>query len=278
MRTPLRVWMTEWFAFANLAFLSVDIYSAHSVNDFAHWEEWIPFWFGFSSLLLLPGLVRRRHFEGFARSAGMMIGAAAIVVGLVGLWLHLEGQFFEQQTLKSLVYTAPFAAPLAYAGIGMLLILNRIETDRPDRLPAWGGWVVFLAMCGFVGVFALSLLDHAQNGFFVSTEWISVAAAAFAVSFLLPATQYRERHSYLYSCLFVLLAASVVGVVGFLLHLRADLRGTGDTPAENLIFGAPVFAPLLFPNLALLGALGLWEILSHASEAPRSADAETSIE
>jgi hypothetical protein len=269
MRTPLRVWLTEWFAFGNLAFLSVDIYAAHSVNDFARWEEWIPFWFGFTSVLLLPGLIRRRHAEGFPRRAGMAIGAAAIVVGLVGLWLHLAGQFFEQQTLKALVYTAPFAAPLAYAGVGMLLILNRLEADQPERLPAWGAWVVFLAMCGFVGVLALSLLDHAQNGFFDATEWLAVAAAAFTVSFLLPATQYRQRHGYLYVCLLVLLGASVVGIAGFVLHLRADLSGTGESTPENLIFGAPVFAPLLIPNLAILAALGVWQILSTPASYPR---------
>jgi hypothetical protein len=118
-----------------------------------------------------------------------------------------------------------------------------------------------------VGVLALSLLDHAQNGFFQNEEWLSVAAAAFAVSFLLPATQYRQRHSYLYGCLLVLLAAATVGVAGFVLHLQADLQRSAETFAEKLIFGAPVFAPLLFPNLAILAAIGLWEILTHDAEA-----------
>ena len=47
-------------------------------------------------------------------------------IGIVGLVLHLKSQFFQQWTLASLVYAAPFAAPLAYTGIGLLLILNRL--------------------------------------------------------------------------------------------------------------------------------------------------------
>ena len=38
----------DLFVLANIAFLAVDIYIAHSVNRFAHWAEWIPL--GFSIL------------------------------------------------------------------------------------------------------------------------------------------------------------------------------------------------------------------------------------
>ena len=49
-----------------------------------------------------------------------------MVVGVAGLVLHLDSHFFAEQTIKNLVYTAPFAAPLVYAGVGLLLILNRM--------------------------------------------------------------------------------------------------------------------------------------------------------
>ncbi len=45
------------------------------------------------------------------------------------IW-HLRGDFFQEQTLKNLVYTAPFAAPLAYTGLGLLLILDRMVDAR----------------------------------------------------------------------------------------------------------------------------------------------------
>ena len=38
------------------------------------------------------------------------------------------------------------------------------------------------------------------------------------------------------------------------------------SPAEsirdNFIYGAPVFAPLLFANLAILALIGLWEMIA----------------
>jgi len=63
--------------------------------------------------------------------------------------------------------SAPFAAPLAYAGLGLLVLLNRMV---PAESPEWGWWIVFLALGGFAGNLALSLTDHAQNGFFNALE------------------------------------------------------------------------------------------------------------
>ena len=43
--------------------------------------------------------------------------------------------------MRNLVYAAPFAAPLSYAGLGLLAILNRTV---PARTVEWARWVVFL--------------------------------------------------------------------------------------------------------------------------------------
>jgi hypothetical protein len=56
----------------------------------------------------------------------------------------------------------------------------------------------------------------------------------------------------------VLGAQAVVGVVGFVLHALADLGRPSPSLVDRFVFGAPAFAPLLFADLALLGALGLW--------------------
>ena len=69
-----------------------------------------------------------------ARWLGLAVGYGAVLVGVAGLLLHLDSQFFDQQTLKNLVYTAPFAAPLAYAGVGLLLILDRMVDARLGRV------------------------------------------------------------------------------------------------------------------------------------------------
>ena len=110
-----------------------------------------------------------------ARGIGLAVGWGSIAVGIAGLLWHLSGDFFQEQTLKNLVYTAPFAAPLAYTGLGLLLILDRMVDARSLE---WSRWVILLAAGGFVGNFVLSLADHAQNGFFYPSEWIGVVAAA----------------------------------------------------------------------------------------------------
>ncbi len=260
-RPPLRHVLVELFAVANLASLGLDIVLAHSFNSFAHPAEWAPI--GFSALaavLLLPGLLRRRYHLGWGRRLGIGVGAASIALGIAGMFLHLESTFFVRQSLSNLVYTAPFAAPLAYSGVGFLLLLNRME---PLDSEAWGPWVVFLAMSGFVGLLAVSLGDHAQNGFFFATEWIPVVAAALAASFLLTAVVRRGDPRYLRLCLIVMGLQVLVGGLGFFLHLHAVLGGVAESVWDNVIFGAPVFAPLLFANLALLAAIGLWEMRVH---------------
>lgn len=255
-RAPLGVWLAELFAVFNLAFLAVDVYVAHSVNAFREQAEWIPVGFSVvAPLLLVPGLFRRAGAG--LRSVGFGVGAASVVVGLVGLILHLESSFFEQQTLHSLLYSAPFVAPLAYSGVGLVLLLNRME---PLGGQEWARWIVLLGLSGFVGNFALSLLDHAQNGFFESTEWIPVGAAAYATSFLLIASVQPRNRALLNASIFVMGVQCFVGVVGFVLHVQADLGRPGATLWDQVVFGAPPFAPLLFPNLAILSVLGLWQL------------------
>ena len=62
----------------------------------------------------------------------------AIAIGLVGVVLHLDSRFFHERTIKSLVYAAPFAAPLAYTGLGLLLIMNRMVDPTVGGVAALG--------------------------------------------------------------------------------------------------------------------------------------------
>src|SRR5689334_22647022 len=163
------VWL-EAFIIVNLGFLSLDIYLAHSINQFRHEAEYIPLWFSFiapPSLLLAAALGIR--WWTVWRDVGYLIGWCAVAVGLVGVVLHLDSGFFHERTIKSLVYAAPFAAPLAYTGLGLLLVMNRMVDRRSEE---WPRWVLLLGLGGVVGNFIFSLTDHAQNGFFHKTEWI----------------------------------------------------------------------------------------------------------
>jgi hypothetical protein len=267
--TPARA--VEWFVVANFAFLGLDILVAHQENGFGRPAEWVPVVFsGLATLALLPMAFGNR--STLWKLVERTVAGAAILVGVTGMVLHLRSAFFEEQTLGNLVYSAPFLAPLAYVGVGLLLLLVRME--GPDS-PAFGWWVVLLALGGFVGNFGMALLDHAQNGFFHWTEWIPVISAAFAVAFLL-LVLLRQEAAFIRITYGVLALQVAVGVLGFGLHVTADLHRTALPFAQRFVFGAPAFAPLLFADLATLAALGLWA-MSNARLAPARGQKQSQV-
>ena len=262
--------LVELFAASNLAFLAVDITSAHAVNQFARPAEWVPLAYSISApvLLALSWLIagavapiasagRRSGGQSLADGIGHAVGWAGVVVGVAGTIYHMESHFFREQTLHNLVYTAPFAAPLSYAGLGMIVILNRVERARPLE---WARWIVLLAMGGFLGNFALSLADHAQNGFFEPLEWVAVASAAYAAGALLAASAFMSSRATRLFAAAVMAAQVIVGLLGFVGHLLPNLRSPMPTLWEKFVYGAPIFAPLLYADLAVLAGLGLWAI------------------
>lgn len=266
-----KVLMVELFVVSNFSFLILDIIIAHKVNDFHHWAEWIPLYYSAAASLVLGiNLIRiLRKLNNVEISelygpngdriniyAGEIFGWLAIFVGISGMFFHLESQFFKLLTIKSLVYTAPFIAPLAFTGLGFLLLLNRrIEQKSLE----WEKWVLFFALGGFFGNFILSLADHAQNGFFSIYEWIPVISSGIAVGFLVVVLTAKCTDDFLKYCFYVMLIQIIVGISGFVFHLSANLDGYSANIMENFIHGAPIFAPLLLPNISILALIGLYK-------------------
>ena len=207
-------------------------------------------------MLLLPALWALATGRlAIWRWLGFLVGGTAVLIGITGLVLHLQSQFFQQWTLASLVYAAPFAAPLAYTGLGSLLIMNRMVADKETE---WAQWVIFFALGGFAGNFIFSLTDHAQNGFFHRTEWIPVISSAVAVGFLIMPLVMKTDRAFLKLCGLVMLAQTAVGALGFCFHALADWHKVGENLFQRIVHGAPIFAPTLFCDLAVLAGIGLW--------------------
>lgn len=256
--------LVEAFAILNLGFLTFDIYLAHSTNDFRRPAEYIPLYFSASApVVLLIALAVRRRWVSVWKHLGYGAGWAAIVIGLSGVILHLDSSFFYERTIRSLTYSAPFAAPLAYTGLGFLFVLNRMLDSNTLE---WSQWVWFMTLGGFVGNFVFSLTDHAGNGFFNPVEWVAVAASAIAIGFLATPLITRVSRKFLLLCGVVLAVEAVVGVWGFVLHAERNLQGPSVYPLSNFIYGAPPMAPLLFPNLVALGFIALWRAWKFAPE------------
>ncbi len=225
IRDP-RVWL-EAFVLVNLAFLALDISLAHAVNEFRHPAEYIPLYFSLAAPVVLFGGFDRPICAGDAQSVwrdlGYLVGWLAVAIGLAGVVLHLDSRFFYERSIKSLVYAAPFAAPLAYTGLGLLLIMNRMVESATAE---WAKWVLLMALGGFAGNYLFSLTDHAQNGFFHVTEWIPVISSAFTVGFLTAPFCTSVSRRFLGLCGIVLLVQSAVGVLGSpYYHTAANLDG-----------------------------------------------------
>jgi hypothetical protein len=256
--------LVEAFALVNLGFLTLDIYLAHSFNEFRKWPEYVPLYFSAVAPLVLGiGLALRSRYIAVWRVLGYLVGWGAVVMGLTGVVLHLNSLFFYERTLKSLTYSAPFIAPLAYTGLGFLLVMNRMVDWRSRE---WAEWTLFFALGGFVGNFGLTLSDHAENGFFYTTEWVGVWASAIAVGFLVMPLLLRVSRGFISLCAAILAAEAGVGVWGFVLHATANLHGPSTHALKNFTFGAAPFAPLLFPNLVLLGMIALCRLWALARE------------
>lgn len=252
-----QLWV-EVFVIFNFAGLIGDIYLAHSENAFHRSSEYIPLVFSIVATVVLTAILPLRVRPRLApvwRDVGYLIGWTSVLVGLAGVVLHLDSGFFYQRTIRSLTYAAPFAAPLAYAGLGLLVIANRMVAPES---PEWPRWILLLALGGFAGNFIFSLTDHAMNGFYNPLEWLPVVSSAFAVAFLLVPFATRVTQRYLAVCGVLLLVQGLVGALGFALHGWADLHGPAPTIFERVTTGAPLFAPLLFPNLVILGLIALW--------------------
>lgn len=245
--------LLDVYILLNLGFLALDVFIAHSVNAFAHRVEWIPFYFSLAApgVLALTIFTEKHNLRKFCR---LGIAGCAICLGIAGMLFHLSSGFFADLTLKNLVYTAPFVAPLAYTGLGMLLVTNQMIPDA-DR--QWAQWVVFLAGCGWCGNFLLSALDHAQNGFFDATEWIPVITSALAVGYFITLYCQPDQAGLSKYSIAVFGVNFLVGIAGFFLHLLADLHLPSAEDTEKFLYGAPVFAPLLFSDLSVLALLGL---------------------
>lgn len=260
-----QLWV-ELFVTVNLLILAADIYIAHSVNHFRRPAEYIPLYFSLAAPAVLAVVIALRwvwKLEAPWRDVGTLVGWLSVLVGLGGVLYHLESRFFLDKTLKSLTYAAPFAAPLAYSGLGFLLLVDRMVAARTAE---WARWVTLLALGGFFGNFVLSLTDHASNGFFAKTEWIPVISSAFATGFLLVPVVVGVSRRYLDLCVLVMMGQAAVGLMGFWFHLRANLIEPGSSLFDRLVNGAPPMAPLLFPNLVGLALIGLWALTPHLAE------------
>ena len=134
-------------------------------------------------------------------------------------------------------------------------------TVHAAKTIAWSDWSRIA--WGEGGGTRYPLRSYAQNAFFNALEWVPVTTSAFAIGFLVVPFVLLVTVPYLWWCAVVLAIQALVGLLGFTLHVWADLGQPGQTLFERVLTGAPPMAPLLFPNLVVLALIALWTWAPH---------------
>ena len=71
--------LVEAFALVNLGFLTLDIYLAHSFNEFRKWPEYVPLYFSaIAPLILGIGLALRSRGVAVWTDLGYLVGWGAV--------------------------------------------------------------------------------------------------------------------------------------------------------------------------------------------------------
>src|SRR5512146_1444904 len=258
------------FVGINLFFTGLDVALAHSINYFIPVYEWIPilyFPFGAISCFIISFQPAPKKWAAPIHIALMCVG---ILVGVLGTAFHLNAILnpLGSLTWTWVVFGSPILAPLAFAGISLLgLYAITEEVDGQEgmlNVPGLGTFhapisrakhFLWLGGLGFGASALTSIIDHAQYGY-TPYKMIAIVFGVFATTVVLTITlskTWTKRDEFVY--FWTMIAAIVVGVLGFGFHLSADLAGTGELSLERMLVFAPVFAPLLYGDLGMLGLL-----------------------
>lgn len=252
----------------SFAVTALDVTMCHSQNNFIPKYEWIPIIYAMVAAVATFGYLFKPTNTALLNvyRVTMVLG---VLVGIVGTFLHLFGNISvkEQQVVNWLIYSIPVFAPLAFTWMSLfgLALIN----PTPQRLVRLVG-LAFLITALTAG------FDHAQTNFANLYAMIPLAAGLLAFSICwLSSIHLVDRQgeqpaintgiANLYYA--VMLMMIVVGLVGFYLHLMANLEATVVLiPVKRFLYHAPILGPLLFAQLGTLGILSSLTVKDTSSQ------------
>jgi hypothetical protein len=178
--------------------------------------------------------------------APMLFGIAAYL-GLVATFLRRGGEAGEHGIPKP-AERRHWARAIA-GGHERIARSQNIREGRFQKQMA-----VAAALSSFLSGFE-ALYSHYKNNFRYKVQWTPVVIAPLlTASGIGAAKSPRVAHTWLPA---VSAAAMINGGVGFYYHARGVLRRPGGLrmPLYNIMYGPPIFAPLLFAASGFLGML-----------------------
>jgi hypothetical protein len=265
-----------------------EAYVQHQRGAFNHWLMWTPVWLTPPTALVSAiALVSER----VARRVLPVIALVSLADGVIGFWYHLRGIGKLPGGWKlgqyNIVMGPPIFAPLLTCMVGLLAglagLLRRERFDLPapdvvrardairrlvqredppsalDQFAAAVAHGRFQRRLALTSAFFAILaggeanFEHLRGSFNQRVMWTPVWVTPFMVLAAVGAAA-SERLARL-----VLPVVSLVtlldGMLGFLLHLRGirQMPGGFANLRFNITMGPPLFAPLLFSSVGLLG-------------------------
>jgi hypothetical protein len=284
----------------NLFAVGVECALAHLISGGIKPAEAIPVVFGpLAGLGVSLALYLRLWRKAMTTSTLIVIGVASlsVAVGILGAAFHgnraLAPTYLPGSRLRWdwIIYAPPIAAPLSFAGIGLMAIVAALEDTQPETgqlsLPgvltfktplAQTRQLLWLVSLGLFGATLSAFLDHGRTQFEDFLVWIPVIFGLLgAVVTLLMALYHRPTSADYFIFFWVMMLMIVVGILGMGLHINVDLPEgpEGGINWERLIRAAPPMAPLLFANMGILGIITMVgaETADEDSSTPRPPDA-----
>jgi hypothetical protein len=229
--------------------------------------------------VLLSTAVTGAAIAGFfsrraAQSVMRWTSALTLADGIIGFGFHIRGIQRKpggwRIPIVNIVMGPPIFAPLlfgtaAYLGF-VASYLRREEDSKHAFFPSYSGWrrelnegkfqkhfcIVAAVWTVFSGVEAW--YSHYKSRFKIWAQWTPVILAPIQLSACVGAIFSKRVAQKMLPAVSTL--AIVDGGVGFAYHVRGIANRTGGKKhwLYNILYGPPVFAPLLF---AACGALGL---------------------
>jgi hypothetical protein len=242
-----------------------------------------------SALLAVAGLVAvfsRRAARGVLR----LISAVTLVDSGVGFYFHIRGIQRKpggwRLPMTNIIMGPPIFAPLLFgtsAYLGLIASYLQRENQRRPEQNADDSWLARLLppragrdllseeqdiregrfqkqVAIVTGVSALlsgfeAYYSHYKNNFRYVAQWSPILLSPLLAEAAFASVKNRKVASTALRALSV--AAIADAGVGFFYHLRGSFRRPGRTShiVYNIMYGPPIFAPLLFGAAGMLGLL-----------------------
>jgi hypothetical protein len=213
-----------------------------------------------------------------ARTVLRYVSVITLADGIIGFFFHVRGVARKPGgwglPVTNVVMGPPIFAPLlfgtsAYLGLMASYLHREEEVERGDdaEFPADADWRTDLRygrfqkhLCAVTALWAFfsgfeALYSHYKSNFRYKAQWTPVLIAPLLMAAAAGAIRSRRIAKTALPAVSTLALAD--GAIGFYYHARGIARRPGGLkkPVYNILYGPPIFAPLLFAACGFLGLM-----------------------